>query len=81
VNVSTGAFEALTAQVAEMAERVGELAERDFDMRHTFAAGYAAGEADTRAAMLGRAAETSRTHVRLRGGRPSHLRAVPGGPR
>lgn len=75
MNVSTGAFEALTAQVAEIAERVRELAVRDVATEHMFAAGFAAGEAATREALLGRAARTSRPASP----RPSHLSVVGGG--
>jgi hypothetical protein len=44
VNVSTGALEALTAQVAELAERVREIAAREFAEQVFFEAGFAAGQ-------------------------------------
>ena len=76
MDVDTGAFQALTVQVTEMAERVRELAVRAVALEHMFGAGFAAGEAAAREAMLGRSAETSRTRVRLRGARPAHLRVI-----
>ena len=71
MNVSAGQFQALTEQVAEMAERVRQIAARDFALDHIFAAG----EAATREAMLGRAARTSAAARP----RPSHLSVVGGG--
>ena len=79
MQVDTGEFRALTDQVTELAEQVRRLAVKEAATDAFFQAGYAAGETHTREAMLGRAAETSRTHVRLHGARPSHLRAVDGG--
>lgn len=76
MDVDTGAFQALTGQVTDLAERVRELAVRDVALEHMFGAGFAAGEAAARKAILGRAAEASRTHVRLRGARPAHLRVI-----
>jgi hypothetical protein len=72
VNVSTGAFEALTAQLAELTEQVRQLATKEFGAEALFQAGYATGETRTREAMLGRAGQTSRPAVP----RPSHLRVV-----
>jgi hypothetical protein len=77
VNVSTSAFEDLTAQVAELTEQVRRLAAKEFGEEMFYAAGRAHGETAAREAMLGRAAKTSRAAAP----RPSHLRAVPGGPR
>jgi hypothetical protein len=74
VNVSTGAFEALTAQLAELTEQVRRLAAKEFSEEMFFKAGYASGETRTREAMLGRAAQTSRPAAR----RPSHLSVVGG---
>lgn len=75
MNVDTGAFQALTDQVAEMAERVRQIAARDFSLEHMWAAGYAAGEAAAREAMPGRGARTSAAaSPRIR-----HLRAGDGG--
>lgn len=75
MEVDTGAFRALTDQVAEMAEQVRQLAVKEFTMDLFFQAGYAAGETHTREAMLGRAAQTSRPAAP----RPPHLRVVGGG--
>ena len=72
MNVDTGAFQNLAAQVAEMAERLAELAVRDVAVEHMFAAGYEAGQSAARSSLLGRAAETS-APARLR---PAHLRLV-----
>ncbi len=77
MNVSTGAFEALTAQLAELTEQVRQLAVKEVYAEGIFQAGVATGETRTREAMLVRAAQTSRPASP----RPSHLRAVPGGPR
>ena len=71
MNVSTGEFAALTAQVGELAEQVRELAARQVIERTFFDAGFAAGQN----AMLGRAAKTSRPATP----RPSHLHSVGGG--
>ena len=79
MQVDTGEFRALTDQVTELAEQVRRLAVREATDEACFAAGRAFGETSAREALLGRAAETSRTHVRLHGARPSHLRSVDGG--
>ena len=72
MNVSTGAIEALTEQVAELTEQVRGLAARGYAAEMFFQVGYAARETATREAMLGRAAQTSRPAAP----RPSHLRVV-----
>jgi hypothetical protein len=78
VNVDTGAFQALTAQVEQLAEHVEHLTRFKVFADEFYDAGYRRGEADARAALLGRAAQTSR-EARPRGPRPAHLRAVDGG--
>lgn len=78
MNVDTSAFQALTAQVAEIAKRVEDLAKYKAFADMFYDVGYDRGEADARAALLGRAAETSR-ETGPRGPRPSHLRSVDGG--
>lgn len=75
MNVSTAAFEALTAQVAELIEQIRQLAAREVAAEHYFEVGRAAGETSAREAMLGRAAKTARP-ARLR---PVHLQPVQGG--
>ena len=72
MNVSTGAFEALTAQVAELAEQVRQLAVKEAAADAFFQAGYAAGETRAQEALLGRAARTSRPATP----RLSHLRVA-----
>ena len=72
MNVDTGAFQDLAAQVAEMAERVAELAARDVAVEHILGAGYEAGQSAARSSLLGRAAETSAAARP----RPAHLRLV-----
>jgi hypothetical protein len=72
--VDTGAFEALTAQLAELTEQVRELAAKEFSAEAFFQAGYAHGETRTREAMLGRATQASRPAAL----RPSHLSVVGG---
>jgi hypothetical protein len=72
VNISTGAFEALTTQLAELTEQVRQLAARDMAADFFFQAGLATGETKAREALLGRAAKTSRPAAP----RPSHLRVV-----
>jgi hypothetical protein len=72
MNVSTGAFEALTAQLAELTEQVRQLAVREASAEVFFAAGRAYGETRARATLLGRAAQTSRPATP----RLSHLRVV-----
>jgi hypothetical protein len=75
MNVSTGAFEALTAQLAELTEQVRQLAVREATDEAFFAVGRAYGETRAREALLGRAAQTSRPATP----RPSHLSVVGGG--
>jgi hypothetical protein len=58
--VDTGAFETLTAQLAELTEQVRQLAAREVTAEHYFEVGRAAGETSAREAMLGRAAQASR---------------------
>jgi hypothetical protein len=72
VNVSTGAFEVLTEQLAELTEQVRQLAVSEASDEVFFAAGRAYGETRAREALLGRAAQTSRPA----GPRLSHLRVV-----
>jgi hypothetical protein len=74
VNVSTGQFQALTAQLAELTEQVRQLAVKEVSADMFFQAGCAHGETRTREAMLGRAAQASRPAAR----RPSHLSVVGG---
>jgi hypothetical protein len=74
MNVSTGAFEALTAHLAELTEQVRQLAAEEFSAEMFFQAGCVQGETRTREAMLGRAAQASRPAAR----RPSHLSVVGG---
>jgi hypothetical protein len=74
VNVDTGAFQALTAQVAALAEEVRGLAARGFSLDAAFRAGCVAGEVIARDAMPGQAPRTARTARP----RPRHLRAVGG---
>jgi hypothetical protein len=71
VNVDTGAFQALTEQVADLAEQIRQLRVWDIYTTTFFDAGYRAGQD----ALLGRAAETSRPARP----RPPHLRPVDGG--
>lgn len=78
MQVDTGAFAALTDQVAELAEQVRQLAVKEVSAEAFFQAGFATGETRAREAMLGRAAGTSQA-PRPRSGRPAHLRAVDGG--
>jgi hypothetical protein len=66
-------LEAIRTQLAELAEQVERLTTCGFVMRMSYDAGYRNGEADTQAALYGRAAETSRT-TRQRATR--HLRVV-----
>lgn len=75
MNVDTGAFQALTDQVAGLAEQVQRLKVLDIASDVFFAAGFEAGRQAARSALLGRAAETSRPATP----RPSRLRAVDGG--
>jgi hypothetical protein len=75
VNVDTGAFQALTAEVARLAEAVRGMAVREVAIEMVFEAGRAAGQDDIRDAMPGRAAETSRKPRP----RPGHLQAINGG--
>ncbi len=72
--VDTGAFQTLTAQVAELAEQVRRLAVKEVSAEAIFQAGFATGEIRTREAMLGRAAQASRPVAP----RPSHLSVVGG---
>jgi hypothetical protein len=73
--VDTGAFQVLTAQLAELTEQVRQLAVKEFTAEAIFQAGYATGETRTREAMLGRAAQTSRPAAP----RARHLSVVSGG--
>ena len=72
MQVDTGEFRALRDQVSELAELVRRLGAREATDEAFFAAGRAFGETQTREALLGRAAETSRVPRH----RPSHLRAI-----
>ena len=74
MNVDTGAFENLAAQIAELAEQIRDLRAEKFSAEMFFAAGVEHG----RERMLGKAARTSgaATPARTAGPRPAHLRAV-----
>lgn len=74
MNVDTGAFRALTDEVAGLAEQVRQLNVKEIAADVFFQAGYAAGETHTREALLGRAARTAGTARR-----PRRLRSVDGG--
>ena len=78
MNVDTGEFRNLAAQVAELTEQVRQLAAKEFSMDHFFEAGVACGQDRARGALLGRAARTSQAS-RRGGPRQAHLRAVDGG--
>ena len=75
MNVSTGAFEALTAQVAELTQMVRDLATYRAASEYRFHKGYHCGQNAARDALLGRAASTSAAARP----RPSHLSVVGGG--
>lgn len=75
MEVDTGSFQALTDQVAELAEQMRKLRMWDACTDTFFTAGYDAGQKAARSELLGRAAETSAAARP----RPRHLRPVEGG--
>lgn len=75
MEVDTGSFQALTDQVAELAEQMRKLRMWDACSDMFYTAGYETGRAAARNELLGKAAETSRPPRH----RPSHLRPVDGG--
>jgi hypothetical protein len=76
--VDTGQLQALTEQVARLADRVEDLLADQFALSMAYQAGQAAGEGSARAALLGRAATTTPTPTSRRA-RAAHLRPVDGG--
>ena len=82
MNIDTGAFKALTAEVERMAGLVDTLAQK-FDAMSTRAlvseVMYEAGRADERAAILGGLRPGRRNPSRRDGSRPGHLSPVPAG--
>jgi hypothetical protein len=77
VNVDTGAFEALTAQVAKLTEAVQAEVLKSITLDAIFDAGFAAGQDDIRKSM----GQPSRGRARAtrRAAGSGHLRAVQGG--
>ena len=79
MNVGKEAFEALTAEVAQLAKAVEGMAMREVMAEVIFDAGFAAGQDDVRKSMgqpsRGRAGKPRRAAGN------GHLRAVPGGRR
>lgn len=73
MQVDTGQFQALTAQVGELTEAVRKLGAREAILEAAFEAGYSAGAAHVRGELYGRAARTTTAR------RPRRLRAVDGG--
>lgn len=72
MQVDTGEFHALRAEIARLAAEVGRLTDREVDADLFFEAGLAAGEARTRDELVGKATRTSKA-AKVR-----HLRAVNG---
>jgi hypothetical protein len=77
VNVSTGAFEALTAQVAKLTEAVQTEFLKSVTLDAIYAAGFAAGQDDVRKSMDQPSRGRARGPRRAAGS--GHLRAVQGG--
>ena len=72
MNVDTGAFQALTAQLADLTEQVRVLAQTRITLEAAFDAGMICGEERAERHLLGRTAETARPPMP----RPSRLRVV-----
>ena len=75
MNADTGAFQALTAEVAELAEQVRGLAQREIAVKAIFEAGFQAGQDD----FCGPAGKPVRRRTgKSRRGDRGHLRPVQG---
>ena len=77
MNVDTGEFRALTAQLARLTKQVTKLTEWKIHTDAFFEVGRMRAAEDARAELLGKAAERSRAPRP----RPGYLRAVDGGQR